>query len=137
MKPIAEDLVRKAAEVRQRAYAPYSGYTVGAAIEDRDGRIWTGVNVENVSFGATICAERSAVVAMIGDGGREISRIAVVTRDGSPPCGMCLQVLSEFAADGAEVVLMSENGALVVRPLKEFLPFGFASADVRRTEPVG
>jgi cytidine deaminase len=130
-----QELIRRAMEVRKNAYAPYSGYSVGAAIEDADGEIWTGVNVENVSYGGTICAERAALVQMVSAGSREISRLVVATRDGAPPCGLCLQVLREFAPDphSVEVHLVAETGEVVTRPLSEFLPFGFSSASVRRT----
>lgn len=130
-----EKLIQLAADARTKAYAPYSGYAVGAAIEDREGRVWTGVNVENVSFGATICAERAALAQMVSAGSHEIAKIAISTRDGSPPCGICLQVLLEFAPDPSKVsvTLARETGEVVTRPLSEFLPFGFHSADVRRT----
>jgi cytidine deaminase len=94
-------LVQAAKEAREHAYAPYSNYQVGAAILCSNGAIFVGCNVENASYGLAICAERSAVSAMIAAGERSIRAIAIVTSgpEPGPPCGMCRQVLSEFAED--------------------------------------
>jgi cytidine deaminase len=91
-------MVEMAAKVRLRAYAPYSGFKVGAAVLTRAGAIFTGCNVENASFGVTICAERAAVVAAIAAGQPELIAIAIVTDAPEPamPCGACRQVLAEF-----------------------------------------
>jgi len=128
-------LTQAAVAARARAYAPYSGYSVGAAVEDEAGRLWAGTNLENISYGATICAERSAVCRMVTEGGREIRRIAVATRDGGTPCGICLQVLVEFTPDptAVPVIVVDENATAVEYRLSELLPRGFSSADVRRT----
>jgi len=105
MKPVdakaIEALVASAREVRERAYAPYSKYKVGAAILTRSGKVYTGCNVENSTFGATICAERTAVVKMVSEGDREPVACVVATGGAKPgsPCGICRQVLSEFAED--------------------------------------
>ena len=122
--------------VRPNAYSPYSGYKVGAALEDEQGRVWTGVNVENVSFGATVCAERSAVARMVLEGGKLIRRIAVATRDGGTPCGICLQTLLEFtdSTDSLIVEVVSESGHTKVYRLSELLPLGFATSLVPRTQ---
>jgi cytidine deaminase len=103
-------LLTLARAVRARAYAPYSGYRVGAAVLTRSGHVFVGCNVENSTFGATICAERSAVSAMVAAGHHDLVGCAVVTggpRPGSP-CGICRQVLSEFARD-IPVVLAAED----------------------------
>ncbi|CAN5366371.1 cytidine deaminase [soil metagenome] len=118
-------LVTAARQIRARAYAPYSVYTVGAAIRDEEGRVWTGVNVENASYGATICAERGAVMAMVAGGGRRIEAIAVATKDGGPPCGVCLQVLGEFAGPDALVLVASETEVATYR-LGALMPHRFA-----------
>jgi cytidine deaminase len=94
-------LVAAAASVRERAHAPYSDFFVGAAVLCKSGRVFIGCNVENASFGATICAERGAVMQMVAAGERDPIACAVVTKGkaGAPPCGMCRQVLAEFASD--------------------------------------
>lgn len=94
---LLDALVQRAKAVRARAHAPYSRYFVGAAIATRSGRIFEGCNVENASYGGTICAERSAIVQMVAAGEREPIACAVVTEDGGSPCGICRQVFSEFA----------------------------------------
>lgn len=99
-------LLEAAKRVRDNAYAPYSGFRVGAAIESDSGRVYVGANVENASYGATICAERSAVVAMIAAGEKRIARVAVYTEgpELAMPCGMCRQVLVEFGKDASVIV---------------------------------
>lgn len=125
-------LVALAREVRARAYAPYSGYLVGAALRDERGEVFTGVNVENASYGATICAERGAVLAMVAGGGRRIVELAVATRDGGPPCGMCLQVLSEFGGRESRVAVSDETGNVTERTLGDLIPHPFASDHLER-----
>jgi len=99
-------LLEAAKRVREHAYAPYSGFRVGAAIESDSGRVYVGANVENASYGATVCAERSAVAAMIAAGEKSIVRVAVYAEgpELSMPCGMCRQVLVEFGKDAAVIV---------------------------------
>jgi len=128
-------LGEEAKAARTRAYAPYSGYTVGSAIEDESGRVHTGCNVENVSFGATICAERGALSRMVADGGREIRRIAVATEDGGAPCGICLQSLLEFAPDPeqVEVELFAGSKPSGNYTLAQLLPLAFVSKNVNRS----
>ncbi len=92
-------LVTAACEARRLAYTPYSDYPVGAAILAEDGRIFTGVNVENASYSLTVCAERTAVFKMVSEGVRRILAVAICTDNGSSACGACRQVLSEFAGD--------------------------------------
>lgn len=130
------NLLPLAFEVRERAYAPYSGYRVGAAVEAEDGEIFLGCNVENVSYGATICAERGALLTMIASGRQRLRRVAVATRDGGTPCGICLQTLLEFTPDlhEVEVIAGGEDGEVRIFTLGQLLPFGFRSADVNRTE---
>jgi len=131
-----DDLIASARMVREHAYAPYSGYKVGAAIRDENGAIWAGANVENVSYGATICAERAAVTAMVSSGARIIQALSVVTADSGAPCGICLQVLREFTDDpaGLKILLVDGGGSISETTLAELLPRGFASTEVPRTE---
>src|SRR3954452_18888106 len=98
-----DELIRSALDAQKRAYCPFSNFPVGAALRTASGRIFQGVNVENVSFGLTICAERVAAGAAVAAGEREFTAIAVVSRGGVSPCGACRQVLAEFnpnLADG-------------------------------------
>ncbi len=93
------ELINAAAAVRVRAYAPYSQFLVGAAVRAGDGALFAGCNVENASYGLTICAERNAIFQMVAAGRRKASEIALTTRGGHAPCGACRQVLSEFSDD--------------------------------------
>jgi len=113
--PPPADLVAAATEAWRHAYAPYSGFHVGAALRTDDGRVFAGANVENASYGLARCAEQSAIQAMASAGGRRFDALVVVTDAAPPaaPCGACRQVLSEFAAD-ARVWLVSLDGASVV-----------------------
>lgn len=102
-------LIKAASEVRQQAYAPYSHYQVGAALLMEDGTIVTGVNVENSSYGLTMCAERTAVGKAIAAGYRQLLAVAVATDNAGSPCGACRQVLTEFAGD-VPVYLVDKDG---------------------------
>jgi cytidine deaminase len=118
-----EDLIAAAKAAMERAYAPYSGFKVGAALRTASGRIFTGCNVENASFGATICAERTAVVKAVSEGEKEFDAIAIVSSSGevTPPCGICRQVLAEFAED-IPVIMAQENGDAKIYPLYTVFP---------------
>jgi cytidine deaminase len=121
-----DELVAAARKARASAYAPYSDYRVGAALATEDGRIFTGCNVENASYGATVCAERNAIGAMIVAGASKPVACAIVTGGNKPgtPCGMCRQVLVEFTRD-MPVVLVAESEAGDVRRdamLAELMP---------------
>lgn len=121
-------LVERAREVREQAHAPYSGFRVGAALETDDGSVFTGVNVENASYGLTVCAERNAVAAAVAAGHRHFRRIAIVTgaKVATPPCGACRQVLAEFAPELEIHSRVPGNGE--VWRLDQLLPARFASA---------
>ena len=121
-------LVDAAIKARQQAYAPYSNYCVGAALLTSDGNIVTGCNVENASFGLTICAERAAVCSAIVAGNRTIHACVVVTADGGAPCGACRQVLSEFHDDDhpMEIITVTPDGEIAIKTcLRDLLPNGF------------
>lgn len=124
--PDARALHALAETARERAYAPYSAFTVGAALRTTDGTVVTGGNVENGSYGMTICAERSAIVRALAQGYRTFSAIAVAGPAASvPPCGACRQFLAEFA-DGGFPVTFPRDGELVTLTLDELLPERFA-----------
>ncbi len=118
-----QQLVTQAREVAGRAYAPYSRFHVGAVLVGQDGRIFAGCNVENISFGLTICAERNAVFAAVAAGCREFAKIVIVADTAVPasPCGACRQVLAEFNPD-LEIVLSNFRGSRETFRLSELLP---------------
>jgi cytidine deaminase len=120
------ELLAAALEARQHAHAPYSRFNVGAALEDSQGRIHTGCNVENSTYGLTICAERVAVFKAMSEGVREFRRIAVAadTDTLTPPCGACRQILWEFCGD-IEVTLVNPRGASETLRMKDLLPKAF------------
>jgi len=118
-------LIEAAAEARRRAYVPYSHYPVGAAILTASGAVVTGCNVENASYGATICAERTAAVKAVSGGENGFEAIAVVTSNGASPCGICRQFLYEFGPEMV-VILADEQGAVCWEgQLSDLLPLGF------------
>lgn len=120
------ELIRAALEVQQRAYAPYSDFHVGAAIRTASGKIFTGANVENASFGLTICAERVAAATAVAAGEREFTAVAVTSRGGVSPCGACRQFLAEFAPDVPIVMVDPAQPDVVHRAtLAELLPGRF------------
>ena len=117
-------LIKAAREARKRAYAPYSNYQVGAALLTQDGTIFTGCNVENAAYPACICAERVAITKAISEGHQKFVAIAVVTRNGGSPCGVCRQVMNEFAPD--MVVILADGEQVVAEySLVDLLPEGF------------
>lgn len=117
-------LIAKAMKAREQAYAPYSHFTVGAALLGKSGRVYTGCNVENASYGLSICAERAAVFKAVSEGERDFKAIAVVTEKGVTPCGACRQVLMEFGED-MQVIVANESGEYRVLTLRELLPEAF------------
>ncbi len=127
-----EVLAATARLARQNAYCPYSHYAVGAAVEAADGEIFGGCNVENLSYGLTICAERAALAQMVSHGQRQIVRVYVTTEDGGTPCGMCVQSLLEFATEPSLVEVIVENAAHVTQrfTLSELMPHAFKSERV-------
>ena len=122
MDPLLEAAIR----AREHAYAPFSNFKVGAAIEDASGRIHTGCNVENATYGLTVCAERVAVLKAVSEGARKFLRIAVAadTKALTPPCGACRQILWEFCGD-VEIVLVNPRGQTATYRLKDLFPKPF------------
>ncbi len=121
-----DPLLSAALAARLHAFAPFSRFQVGAALEDVDGRIHTGCNVENATYGLTVCAERVAVFKAISEGVRKFRRIAVAadTNDLTPPCGACRQILWEFCGD-IEILLVNPRGKTETYRLKELFPKPF------------
>lgn len=123
-----DELMEQARRAAQNAYAPYSGFRVGAALQLANGEIVTGTNVENVSYGLTLCAERTAMVAAVARFGprTRVTAVAVTNLNGaaSPPCGACRQVLAEFMGPDAPVVFQTTTGTRVM-PFGELLPLAF------------
>lgn len=120
-----ERLLVTAIGVRQRAYAPYSNYAVGAAVLADDGKIYAGCNVENASYPVGICAERSAIAQAVARGARRILAAALVTGKDPLPCGLCLQTFIEFADPGMPLLLATPEGTPTHTTLGALLPHGF------------
>jgi cytidine deaminase len=121
-----EPLIQAALRARENAHAPFSNFKVGAALEDEAGRIYTGCNVENATYGLTVCAERVAVFKAISEGARKFRRIAVAADSEAltPPCGACRQILWEFCGD-VEVMLANPRGKTESLRLKDLFPRPF------------
>ena len=129
--PSDYELVQSAISASRRAYIPYSGYAVGAALRTVGGEVFTGCNVESASYSPTICAERTALVKAVSEGHQDFAAIAVVTRDGGSPCGMCRQLLYEFSP-GMQVILADLEGMVHHRlTLADLLPLGFGPSNLR------
>ncbi len=127
------ELIGKAVEARERAYAPYSGFKVGAALLSKDGRVFIGCNVENVSYGLTVCAERVALFKAVSEGAREFEAIAIACgKAPCAPCGACRQVLFEFAPDLTVIMTDAEGSEIKVAKLSELLPEGFGPGSLER-----
>lgn len=121
------ELIEIAQEAREHAHAPYSNFKVGAALECADGRVFAGCNVENSSYGLSMCAERVAIFKAISEGYRDFQRIAVIADTHAPvrPCGACRQVISDLFPKQAEVILANLHGALEVTTISDLLPAPF------------
>lgn len=130
-----EKLIEAAIEVREKAYAPYSNFKVGAAVLTEEDKIFAGCNIENASFGATNCAERTAVFKAVSEGYTTIKAVALI---GDPsthtyPCGICRQVITEFAEDeNIAIILVKNKEDYIVKTLKEILPGSFTKKDLRK-----
>jgi cytidine deaminase len=125
-----QELVRLAQSARERAYAPYSHYTVGAALLTASGQVFTGCNVENAAYPMAICAERTAIVKAVSEGQHEFTAIAIATRDGGSPCGACRQVMSEFAPH-LRVLLADDAGHVRQFTLDQLLPESFGPESLK------
>src|SRR5262249_4747616 len=130
-----QDLIQLAKAARENAHAPYSNFHVGAALLAADGRAFTGCNIENSTYGLSMCAERVAIFKAVSEGEREILRVAVVTGHDSiaPPCGCCRQLIWEFSGENTEVILANLSGDVRRYRIQELLPQAF---DARYLEGV-
>jgi cytidine deaminase len=124
-----EELVKAAISAREQAYVPYSGFKVGAAVQGKSGRIYSGCNIENASYGLSNCAERTAIFKAISEGEQELIAIAVVADTPGPvsPCGACRQVMAEFGI--RNILLTNLNGKQRTVTIEELLPFSFTKGD--------
>ncbi len=120
-----QSLIDLANDARKRAYVPYSKYPVGAALRTKNGRIYTGVNVENAAYPHTMCAERVAIFKAVSEGESEFEVIAVVTNNGGSPCGGCRQVMAEFGLDTIVLIANGEGKLQKEMTVAELLPEAF------------
>lgn len=126
-----DELILHAEQAMSNAYAPYSGFTVGAALLSKSGKVYTGCNVENASFGVTNCAERTALFKAVSEGEREFISIAIVGGKGGAlgefcyPCGVCRQALSEFTDVSFKILLKNGEGDIIITTLYDLLPNAF------------
>ena len=123
-------LISRAIEARERAYAPYSQYKVGAAVQTDTGDIYTGVNVENAVYPLCLCAERVAITKAISEGAQRIVAVAVATANAGTPCGSCRQVMREFGDPAIPVFITTPEGRYRTRTLADLLPEGFSVTDL-------
>lgn len=128
-----ETLFEEAKKARENAYAPYSKFSVGAALITKSGKIYRGCNIENASFGLTNCAERTAIFKAVSEGERDFQALLVVadTKDPVSPCGACRQVLAEFCPPRMPVYLANVNGNIEQTTVEQLLPSSFKSEDMK------
>ena len=131
----AKDLCARAVEAMGHAYAPYSGYKVGAALLCKDGSVVCGANIENAAYGPSNCAERTAIFTAVFEGKRDFAAIAVVggkdgiASDYFPPCGVCRQVMLEFCAPDFKIYMGKQDGTYQEILLRDFMPYGFRASE--------
>lgn len=126
------ELIEIAKEVREQAYAPYSNFKVGAVLVTKNGKVFTGVNVENASYGLTNCAERTAIFKAVSEGERDFDTLVVIADTDKPvaPCGACRQVMAEFG--NFKVILANTKGDWVETTVQELLPYRFDKSDLEK-----
>lgn len=131
---ITNELFTEALKARRCAYAPYSGFSVGAAVLGSNNKLYTGANVENISYPCGTCAEQAAIARMISDGCREIAEILIIADTAEPitPCGACLQRIKEFAGSKTVVHLANLNGIVKSLNFNNFLPLAFNNTEVKK-----
>lgn len=127
-------LIEEAINAREFAYVPYSNFKVGAAVLMEDGSIYSGCNIENASFGATNCAERTAIFKAISEGKKEIKALAEIgdIETYTMPCGICRQVISEFISEDIDVILIKNKNDFVIKKFSEIFPLSFSKKDLNK-----
>lgn len=128
------DLIQAAIKARKMAYTPYSNFNVGAAVQMENGKIYSGCNIENASYGATNCAERTAIFKAVSEGYKNISAIAVVGAEDAYtfPCGICRQVIAEFSSKNTIIIIVKNENDYLVRSLEEILPGAFTKTALQK-----
>ena len=128
------NLAKIAIDARENAYVPYSKFKVGAAVLTEDGSIYTGCNIENASYGATNCAERTAIFKAVSEGHKKIKAIAIVgdMSTNTYPCGICRQVIVEFATKDIDIILVKNEEEYVIKTMEEILPGAFTKEDLMK-----
>lgn len=126
-----KELLLEAHRAKEQSYSPYSKFRVGAAVLTKSGKIYTGCNVENASYGATNCAERTAIFKAVSEGDREIVAVAIVgsNNEFTYPCGICRQVISEFMSEG-DFIVEDSLGQMKIIPFNEMFPYTFTKSDL-------
>lgn len=127
------ELIKAAIEAREKAYCPYSNFKVGAAVLFEDGKIYTGCNIENASYGGTNCAERTAIFKAVSEGNRVLKEIALIgdLKNYTYPCGICRQVITEFAENGGvKVYIVKNQDDYLVKTVEELMPGSFTKKDL-------
>lgn len=127
-----KELIYKAKTAREKAYSPYSNFKVGAAVLMENGEVYTGCNIENASFGATNCAERTAIFKAVSEGAKSIKAIALIgsEEEFTYPCGICRQVISEFADKDMKIIIAKNQEEYIVKNLNDILPGAFTKKDL-------
>ena len=129
-----KELINKAIQAREKSYSPYSNFKVGASVMGESGKIYSGCNIENAAYSPTICAERVAIFKAISNGEREIKKIALIgsTDSFTYPCGVCRQVMTEFASDDFEIIVAKNIEEYVSYFLDDLMPNSFRARDMGR-----
>ena len=127
-----KDLVQMAIEAKQRSYSPYSNFRVGAALLTKNGEVYKGTNIENASFGGTVCAERTAIFKAVSEGVRDFEKLAISvdSENMGYPCGLCLQVMTEFCDDDFCIIVSNKDGKFQEVTLKDLLPQAFRKKEL-------
>ena len=137
---VVETLIKRASQARENAYVPYSKFKVGAAVLNEDGEIYVGCNIENASYGLTICAERTAIVKAVSNGKKNLKAIAIVgdVEGGGVcmPCGTCRQVMAEFMNSSDMVICANIKGEYKIYSLLDMLPYAFTNKDLKASDEI-